>query len=372
MNILYIRESFELSDYSGGALVARCLCNALARKGHRVFVVAGRSQNTPQREIVDGVEIWRPLVASNRVMGRILFAIRLRPYLDYFIKQHKVDIIYNHAYIPTLPATWVASKYHIPIITAVHFLGGKTWFQLANPFQATLNYLMEMFILRYGRHDAIHSPSQVVAKQAQHHSRVKAITIPNLLDLDEINQVKEHANSEAIRRSLGIKQAEQFLLFVGSLVKVKNVDGLIRVLSDLKANFKLVIVGEGPERPKIEELSKTFGLENRVTLLGQKPHREVLNLMYSCDVFILPSKSEVFPNTVLEALTLGKPVIATNVGGIAEIKSENLYLIEDIEEINSLLEKGIEPKDDNRVLEEYSMDKIIDRFENLFEEMIRA
>jgi glycosyltransferase involved in cell wall biosynthesis len=210
-----------------------------------------------------------------------------------------------------------------------------------------------------------------VARKVKAHTSARVLVIPNPLDQDEISEVRENIDCQ-IRQSLGIKEEEQFLLFVGSLVKVKNVDGLIKALSNLRTNFKLVIVGEGPERPKIEKLAKGLGLKDKVILLGQKPHKETLGIMNSCDVFLLPSKSEVFPNTILEALALGKPVIATKIGGIPEIKSENLYLIGNIGEINQLLEDGIEPKEDERILEEYSMDKIIDRFENMLQGEIES
>jgi len=94
--------------------------------------------------------------------------------------------------------------------------------------------------------------------------------------------------------------------------------------------------------------------------------------MKSCDVLVLPSKSEVFSYSVIEALSLSKPVIATKVGGISEIESENLYLIDSVAEINQLLETGITPKADDRFAEKYSVDKTIGEFENLFKGAIKA
>ena len=125
-------------------------------------------------------------------------------------------------------------------------------------------------------------------------------------------------------------------------------------------------------KPKIERLIKKLGVNGKVMLLGQKSHNETLSIIASCDVLILPSKSETFSNIVLEGLALEKPVISTKVGGVPEMKSKNLYLLDDLEAINQILEKGIEPKEDNRVLEMYSMDKIIGEFEGLFEKTVRS
>jgi len=372
MNILYVRESFQSDEPTGGGAVAWRLCNGLAGRGHRLFVIAGRSQNAARHEVLNGIQIYRPFAAGGSVMRRAWFAVRLYPYLHAFLKQNSIDVVCNHAYAVTVATTLAASKHHIPVITSVRLLCGKTWFRLTNPFVATLNCLMEVLVLRCGRHTVIHSPSQAVAEQVQRYSTRKTVAIPNPLDLDEIEQVRTSNDAELIRQNLGIKQHEQFLLFVGSLLKVKNVDGLVRAFSNSKPHFKLVIIGEGPERPKIEKLVKRLGFEDRVILLGQKPHRETLSIMKSCDVLVLPSKSEVFPNTVIEALALRKPVIATRVGGIPEIESENLYLISSLEEINWLLEEGIQPREDDRLLQDYSLDDIIVAFESLFRSQIKS
>ena len=136
--------------------------------------------------------------------------------------------------------------------------------------------------------------------------------------------------------------------------------------------FKLVIIGEGPERAKIEGLLERLNLEQQVILLGQKPHSETLSLIKACDVFLLPSISEQVPNVLLEALALGKPVVATKVGGIPEIKSANLHIIDELDEINRILDGGIVAATGDKVIEEYSLDNIAGRYEELFQTVIRS
>jgi len=75
---------------------------------------------------------------------------------------------------------------------------------------------------------------------------------------------------------------------------------------------------------------------------------------------------------LLEALALGKPVVATKVGGIPEIKSANLHLIDELDEINEVLEGGIVAVAENEIVEEYSLDRIAGRYEELFETVIRS
>jgi len=93
--------------------------------------------------------------------------------------------------------------------------------------------------------------------------------------------------------------------------------------------------------------------------------------MKACDILILPSWTEVFPMVVLEALALGTPVIATRVGGISEVKSPNLYLIDKLLEISQLL-PVVKPVDNRNIIEDYSLDKICSRYEDMFKRAIRS
>jgi glycosyltransferase involved in cell wall biosynthesis len=296
--------------------------------------------------------------------------IRMYSYLRRFLKHHSVDIIYNMGYVTAIPVSRVAFRCHYPAVSSIRSFCGKTWFQLTNYCLAIFNYIGEKNILRLGRFDALHCPSDKVAENVKACISANIFVIPNPVDYDEIKKVKENTDSKMIRKNIGIENNVQFLLFVGSLVKVKNVDGLIKVLGNIKIDFKLVIVGEGPERTKIEELIKTLGLKDKVILLGEKPHKETLRIIRSCDIFILPSKSETFSNVSIEALALGKLVIATKVGILPEVESKNLYLVDDIDEIEHMLENGITLKDDDEFLKKYCIDNIIAEFEDMFQNQI--
>jgi glycosyltransferase involved in cell wall biosynthesis len=382
MEILFVIEYFYPGLSGGEGLVSWRISNALAEKGHKVCVVTSRLNGTPKHETANHIEIFRPFPSGGiitrggisgvmAIVRRALFLSRLYWYLKKFLKQHPVDIIINHAYVPTMPTTYLGAKNHIPVITSVRALAAKKWFQLAGPVLALFGYLTETIVLRFAKHTALVCPSREVAKRVQAHTSARVFTIPNPLDLDEIEQLKAGPDADSVRKSLGINRGERFLLFAGSLVKVKNIDGLIKALSSSEDNFKLALVGEGPERPRIEKLARKLGLQDRVVLLGQKSHKETLSLMKSCDVFVLPSKSEAFSNVAVEALALGKPVIATKVGVLPEIESKNLYLVDDVQEINQLLKDGIEPKHDNRVLKKYSTDRIIKEFESMLQGEIK-
>jgi glycosyltransferase involved in cell wall biosynthesis len=125
-----------------------------------------------------------------------------------------------------------------------------------------------------------------------------------------------------LRQQLGLDAQTRVLLCVGRLSQEKGHADLIRAFPKMRAlagesRFHLVLVGEGPERQRIEELCRKLCLTNFITLAGQQAD---VNPYYSiADVFVLPSHSEGCPNVLLEAMAAGIPVVATAVGGIPEV-----------------------------------------------------
>lgn len=345
------------------------LCTALSQKGHKVQVITSRMNNTSEYEVMDGVYIHRPFPSGWSLLRRTVFMLRLYFYLRRFLDLTKIDIVYNLAYIPTLPTTYSASRYSIPVITSVHSLVGRDWFRLKNPALAAINYLMEMFILRFGRHSVLQFPSEDARIRARYGGGTRSIVIANPIETILIKRVKAETDTKMVRQRLEIGSNELFLLFVGSLLPVKNVQGLITAVSQLVIKFKLVVVGEGPDRQKIEKLVRKLGLEERVKMLGRKSHEDALRLMASCDTLILPSRSEVYPMVVLEALALERPVIATNVGGLSGIKSKNLYLIDGLEQINQVLASRIQPHAEERFVQRFDLDNIASELESLFQSL---
>jgi glycosyltransferase involved in cell wall biosynthesis len=115
---------------------------------------------------------------------------------------------------------------------------------------------------------------------------------------------------------------------VGRLIVLKQVDQIIRAVACCDG-VGLVIVGSGPERAHLEDLVWTLGIANRVYFAGQRSQPETLSLMAACDLFVLNSTHEGLPHVVLEAMSLGVPVVATAAGGTPEVvqDGENGLLI---------------------------------------------
>ncbi|MGE3781211.1 MAG: glycosyltransferase [Alphaproteobacteria bacterium] len=124
------------------------------------------------------------------------------------------------------------------------------------------------------------------------------------------------ADRAAARRALGF--ARPMLLAVGNLVPLKRQALIVEALTQLPG-VDLAIVGDGPERPRIDALVGRFGLADRVRLLGRLPQRSLPSLYGAADILVHPSVREGWPNVLLESMACGTPVVGTNFDGLADI-----------------------------------------------------
>src|SRR6476661_3597774 len=120
----------------------------------------------------------------------------------------------------------------------------------------------------------------------------------------------ERASREELRRAFGM--TEPTLAFAGRITAQKSLRVALEALA-------LVLAGEGDERPALDRAVVELGLENRVTFIGAQTRDRVLDLFAAADAAILSSSWENFPHTVVEALAVGTPVLATAAGGVAEV-----------------------------------------------------
>lgn len=125
----------------------------------------------------------------------------------------------------------------------------------------------------------------------------------------------------------------RFMLSVGGLVPGKGFDLLIQALDMVRReqhadDLSLIIVGDGPERPALEQLVAALQLQDHVRFIGNVAHQQLYLWYSAADVFCLASSREGWPNVLMESLACGTPIIATEVGGIPEIiRSEQIGLL---------------------------------------------
>ena len=373
MNILIVSESYYPRARGGEVVLWRLSC-ALSKRGHTVKVITSQLEDTAEHEILNGVEIFRPFppghigkitrfrhlylkIRHNRKIGR---------FLHRFLSDNRIDIIYNQAYPLTMLTTRLGRRFRIPVIVSVgsfqeiHDLSFKT-------IITDLFHLLKQFIiLRFARYEAIRCGSEFISKKIRRYTNEIIYTIASPIDDEYMREIMDSDRSREVRESVGMQADELFLLFVGALVPVKNIDGLIKAVAGLKTGFRLIIVGEGPEQSRLEQLISDLQLGDRIVLIGKRDNNETLRIMRAADMVIVSSHIETCGNVIIEALSLETPVISRKTGIATEIESDNLYLVDEVDEITAQIERGIVKKQDRRPLDAYSIDKIVDSYEQMF------
>lgn len=166
---------------------------------------------------------------------------------------------------------------------------------------------------------------------------------------------------------------------VGRLHTQKGYDVLIRALPNLP-DARAVLVGDGPDRSRLEALAAELGITGRVTFTGWR--EDAQNCLRSFDVFVLPSRFEAFPLTILEAMAVPLPVVATDVGSVAEaIEHDETGILvppEDIQALTSALERlrgdpelrrRLAVAAHARVREHFTAAEMAARYEALYDEL---
>ncbi|SMY06880.1 glycosyltransferase [Flavimaricola marinus] len=131
-----------------------------------------------------------------------------------------------------------------------------------------------------------------------------------------------HCGIDPSRYAGATKPPGQDLLFVGRLAAVKGVPVLFEALAEARTslpNLRLTLIGDGLDRPALETLAKSMGLSDAITFAGYKNQTEVAEALAKADLLVLPSFAEGVPVVLMEAMAAGKPVVATQVGGVGEL-----------------------------------------------------
>ena len=152
----------------------------------------------------------------------------------------------------------------------------------------------------------------------------KLLVIYNGIDLNKFI-FQDKKTREEIRKELNLKKDDKVLISIGRLFKAKGYPYLIEAIKILKSKYpdiKLLIIGEGEEKNKLETQIRGLNLEKNIFLLGRKEN--VSNYLNASDIFVLASLWEGFGLAIVEAMACGLPVITTNVGGIPEIIKDKI------------------------------------------------
>jgi N-acetyl-alpha-D-glucosaminyl L-malate synthase BshA len=297
----------------------------LARRGHQVHFITYAMPFRLDR-FQENVYFHEVEIPSYPLMEHQLYTLALAGKIIDVVKYEQIDILHVHYAIPHAVSGYLAKQivqqtHPIKMVTTLHgtditLLGLEPTFlplirfalEQSDTITAVSNYLREKTVQSF-------TPGRDIK------------VIPNFVDTTVYQRNNEQR--ELIRSRIA-KEGEFVLLHTSNFRGVKRVQDTIRVLDEVRKNIpaRLVLVGDGPERVDAERLSRELGVSDYVTFLGKQT--ALPELLSAADVFLLPSQSESFGLSALEAMSCSVPVVASNVGGIPELitHGENGYVAE--------------------------------------------
>jgi len=318
LRIGYITSTFPKDIGDSWGIFILDLAQSLALKNHDVFVITQRYRKSHSHEKWGNVTISRFNWLSSKIFKRLADYRRI-PYLrmiSYVLSglYSTINLVRKHD-IQMLIANWAVPSGFLgvivkritkrPLLVYVHGSDINMWLKKPE--------IRSLVIKTLNRVDGI-------------------ITVNNTL-LEKINELGIKNCVKAVApMGVNIKKLEKIglkrknivptILFVGAMRPVKGLDFLISSLHLIKEEipeFKLILAGDGPLRPKLEKRTQNEGLSQYVEFLGQVPHDNAIQLVQTSDIVVLPSLSEGTPTVMFEALACKTPLIASHVGGIPEI-----------------------------------------------------
>ena len=202
------------------------------------------------------------------------------------------------------------------------------------------------------------------------------------LPLNKIKVMPNWINPNRFKSQKLKVKSQNTILFVHWLSKRKGADMIIPIANQLSkiltTKYKLLIVGDGPCKEQLLQEIKDNNLENYIEVLGAIPNKNLPEYYAKADLFIMPSMEEGFPRVLLEAMASGIPYVATDVGAVREISPEiaQRFLVKpgDPEKFAQKIEILINDEkiynefkeEELKKIKEYSLDKVINKFRELF------
>jgi glycosyltransferase involved in cell wall biosynthesis len=280
--------------------------------------------------------------------------------LSELLKKEKIDILHTHGYKSDLIGLFSARKMGIKIISTPH-----GWSVNAG---VKLKIYEGIDKIALGFFDCVAPLSEQIKQSLLAVNKRKIKLIHNFVDLESLPTPK---NGDF-----------NLITYTGQLVERKRVQDLIKAMQFVdNKNAKLQIIGDGPRRKELEKLAKNLNLENKITFLGFRKNR--LELLNKSAIFVLPSDSEGISRALMEAMTMGKLVIGTDIPGISDLiinkKTGLLVPIRSPEKIadaiNWILDhekesKNIAKNASVKIKKEFSAEKAAKEYEKLYNSLM--
>ena len=364
--------------FGGSGVVATELGKALAYKGHKVHFI---SYQQPVRLDLFSENIFyhEVKVSDYPLFDYQPYELVLTSKLVDVVKFEKLDILHVHYAIPHASAAYMAQHIlakggiKIPFITTLHgtdiTLVGKD-----ASFEPVITFAIN-------ESNAVTAVSESLKQDTYKHFKITRDikVIPNFICIEEYNKI---GDLEHLKKSFA-PNGEKILVHVSNFRPVKRVEDVIRVFDIVrkKVPSKLLLVGDGPERHKMEELCRELDACHYIKFLGKV--RDTERILAVSDLFVLPSESESFGLAALEAMAAKVPVISTNTGGIPEVNIHDVSgYLSNVGDVDDMAKNALIILSNNNTLEQFKnaayqqakqfdIHKILPLYEDLYESLVK-
>ncbi len=269
------------------------------RPGVDTRVLVANTGWTTIHETVNGVPVTR--VGTVKQVG----SVSVCPTLPWWMRRIDADVMVVHEPNPAAIVAHAMAAPSVPLVFWVHAEVVRPAWRYKTFYRPFLRRM-----LKRAARIVVTSPPMIDIAQELRPFRDKCVVVPLAVDPDQHRVTPAVAPRVA---SLKSESRAPLVLFVGRLVPYKGVDVLLHALASVD-DARAVIVGEGPLKAELEQLSHDLALQERVRFAGNVDGAELTALYNACDLFVLPSvtRAEAFGVVQLEAMSCGKPVICTD------------------------------------------------------------
>lgn len=335
--------------YGGSGVVATELGIELSKRGHEVHFITYK-QPVRLDLLGSNVHFHEVNVPEYPLFHYQPYELALSSKLVDMAKLHEIEILHVHYAIPHAYAAYMAKKMllddgiYIPIITTLHgtditLVGNHPHYKPAVTFSINQS-------------DAVTCVSESLKQDTLRYFDIKKdiYVVTNFIDLDKHN-CDDFTDWE---RDMLAKKDEKIISHISNFRKVKRIPDIIKVFHNIQKEIpsRLLMVGEGPEKKAAKKLTKKLGIADKVVFLGNS--FEIDKILCYSDLFMLPSETESFGLSALEAMASGVPVISTNAGGLPEVNVQgNSGYLSDVGDIEDMSRNAIHILGDEARLKEF-------------------
>ncbi|MFC1490810.1 N-acetyl-alpha-D-glucosaminyl L-malate synthase BshA [Candidatus Latescibacterota bacterium] len=361
--------------YGGSGTVATELGRSLALRGHQIHFI---TTALPYRlsGYVENVFFHEVEIFNYPLFDYVPYSLSLASKMSQVALREKLDLLHVHYAVPHATSAYlakniIAKKRKLPVITTLH--GTDITLVGIEPSY----YDITLFSIENS--DSVTAVSEYLKQETLDKFAIdKTIeVIPNFVDSEKFSPLKLDER-DCVRQA-----DEKVIMHISNFRAIKRIPDIINVFEGVRKHIdtRLILIGSGPELEKIKLLVDSKGLTDKVSFLGRQD--DVSKLIPCADIYMLPSEHESFGLTALEAMSCSVPVIGTSGSGMDDFLGDGtagfLYPVGDVGGmidgcLRILSEPGLGKEmgasGRKRAFEDYNVDNIVGKYEELYEKVI--